>query len=161
MIDLTPFRHALDGDQHLVVLVTTRPDAADPQVAVVNAAIIDHPSTGQPVVAVVARPGAKLSNLRRHRRATMVARAGWEWAAVRGRVELFGPDDDLALDPDFQRNLLRSIYLAAGGQHPDLETYDGIMATERRCAVLLHPEHCWSNPPGSEHLEPEQEQEPT
>jgi hypothetical protein len=159
MTDLEPFRQTLNDDRHLGVLITTRPGIADPQVAVVNTAIIDHPITGHPVVAVVARSGAKLANLRRHPRATIVAKAGWEWAAVSGRVELFGPDDypdgDPGLDPDTQRRLLRSIYLAAGGHHPNLDSYDDIMLAERRCAVLLHPEHCWTNPPGSEHLEPE------
>lgn len=159
MIDLEPFRRALNDDQHLGVLITTHPGHTDPQVAVVNTAIIDHPITGHPVVAAVARRGPKLANLRRHPRATIVARAGWEWAAVRGPVELSGPDDHLdggpGLDPDTQRRLLRSIYLAAGGHHPNLDAYDDIMLTERRCAVLLDPEHSWTNPPGSEHLEPE------
>jgi hypothetical protein len=46
------------------------------------------------------------------------------------------------------------IYHAAGGQHPDLNHYGDVMVAERRCAVLLRPQRFWSNPPGSEHLEP-------
>ena len=50
------------------------------------------------------RRGRRLRRPRRHRqarqpapppRATLVFRAGWEWVAVTGPVELAGPDDDL------------------------------------------------------------------
>jgi hypothetical protein len=34
---------------------------------------------------------------------------------------------------------LRDVFDAAGGNHPDLDTYDRVMADERRCAVLLTP----------------------
>ena len=146
----------LAGDHHLAVLVTNRPGRDEPDVAVVNAAVIDHPVTGERVLAFVARPGIKLSNLRRLRHATLVARAGWEWAAASGSVELAGPDDlDVDLDGESRRALLRQIYSSAGGRHPDLDAYDDVMRTERRCAVLLHPSRIWSNPAGSEHREPE------
>ena len=149
----------LADDRYLAVLITTRPDRDDPQVAVVNASIISHPVTGAPLVALVARRGAKLANLRRHPRATVVARAGWEWAAVTGTVELSGPDDpNSAFDDEAQRDLLRQIFVAAGGQHPDFDVYDRVMIDERRCAVLIHPTRIWSNPTGSEHREPEDAQ---
>ena len=146
----------LAEDRHLAVLITTSPGRDEPQVAVVNAAVIDHPATGAPVVALVARRGAKLANLRRHPQATVVARAGWEWAAATGAVELSGPDDaNPAFDENSQRELLREIFHAAGGQHPDLAVYDRVMIDERRCAVLIHPSRAWTNPTGSEHIEPE------
>jgi hypothetical protein len=149
------FRQRLSEDRFLAVLVTTRPSVADPQVSVVNASVIDHPVDGRPVVAFVARRGAKLANLRVNGRATLVARAGWEWVAVRGAVELSGPDDPHpSFDPEAQRRLLRSIYEAAGGRHPDLSEYDRVMLDERRCAVLVHPERIWTNPPASQHREP-------
>ena len=48
---------------------------------------------GEPVVAFVARGGtAKLANLRARRRASLVFRAGWEWVAVHGSVELAGEE---------------------------------------------------------------------
>ena len=151
---LRELRRHLAEDRHLAMLVTTRPGRAEPWVAVVNAAVIDHPLTGQVVVGFVARPGAKLTNLRRHPQATLVARAGWEWTAVAGTAELCGPDDALDdIDPDQRRQLLRDIYHAAGGRHSDLDHYDSTMLAERRCAVLVHPERIWSNPAGSEHLE--------
>jgi hypothetical protein len=144
---LNQLRERLAGDLHLVVLVTTRPGAADPQVAVVNAGVLDHPVDGRPVVGLVAHPGAKLVNLRAQPRATVVARAGWQWMAARGPVELSGPDDPgLGLDVERQRLLLRDIYHAAGGNHPDLDAYDRTMLDDRRCAVLITPEHLWSNP---------------
>jgi PPOX class probable F420-dependent enzyme len=149
-------RQRLAEDHHLVVLITTTADHDEPQVAVVNAAVLDHPTTGEPVVALVARRGAKLGNLRRRPQATVVARAGWEWVAVTGPVELSGPDDpNPAFDDESQRQLLRRIYVDAGGHHPDMNIYDQVMLDERRCAVLIHPARIWSNPAGSEHLEPQ------
>jgi hypothetical protein len=149
------FRQRLSEDRFLAVLVTTQPAVPDPQVSVVNASVIDHPTTGASVVAFVARRGAKLGNLRANPRATLVARAGWEWVAARGPVELSGPDDPHpAFDAETQRRLLRTIYEAAGGQHPDLSEYDRAMLDERRCAVLLDPERIWTNPPASQHREP-------
>jgi PPOX class probable F420-dependent enzyme len=138
------------AERWLAVLVTTGRDA--PSVSVVNAGVLPHPSTGEPVVAFVARGStAKLTNLRADPRATLVFRSGWEWVAVRGPVELAGPDDPLA-GVDL-RGLLRDIFTAAGGEHPDLAEYDRVMATERRTAVLLKPERFTTNPPGTEHEE--------
>jgi hypothetical protein len=152
------------ADKWLAVLVT-QPAAgpADPSVSLVNAGVLPHPITGEPVVAFVARGAtAKLVNLRSNPRATLVFRAGWEWIAVRGPVELAGPDDPLpgithtspAGGGDRLRVLLRDIYAAAGGSHPDLAEYDRVMAADRRTAVLLTPERFTTNPPGAEHVEP-------
>jgi PPOX class probable F420-dependent enzyme len=138
------------AEHWLAVLVTTGRDA--PSVSLVNAGVLAHPVTGAPTLAFVARGAtAKLANLRKDPRATLVFRSGWEWVAVRGSVELAGPDDPLA-GVDL-RELLRDIYAAAGGQHSDLDEYDRVMAAERRTAVLLRPERFTSNPPGTEHQE--------
>ena len=160
-LDLTPgldeLRRQLVEDRHLATLITTRPGRDQPWVAVVNAAVIDHPLTGEAVVAFVARPGAKLVNVRHHPHATLVTRAGWEWTAVSGAAEVSGPDDDIdGINPSQRRQHLRDIYHAAGGHHPDLDLYDTAMLVERRCAVLIHPHRIWSNPSGSEHLEPQE-----
>ena len=81
------------ADRWLAVLVTLRPDG-QPSVSVVNAGVLPHPVDGRPHVAFVARGNtAKLANLRRDPRATLVFRAGWEWVAVHGTAELAGPDD--------------------------------------------------------------------
>jgi PPOX class probable F420-dependent enzyme len=142
------------ADRWLAVLVTLRPDG-QPSVSVVNAGVLDHPVSGRPCVAFVARGGtAKLANLRRDPRATLVFRAGWEWVAVHGTAELAGQDDPLpGLTPGQLPGLLRDIYAAAGGSHSDLAQYDRVMAAERRTAVLLSPDRFTTNPAGTEHQE--------
>ena len=138
----------LGGAEHgLAVVVTQRRDG-EPSPSVVNAGVLPHPLTGDPVVAFVAVGGtAKLANLRRHPRATLVFRAGWEWVAVAGPVDLAGPDDPLAgLDPGALPRLLRDIFHAAGGTHDDLDEYDRVMAAQRRAAVLVRPERFTTNP---------------
>jgi hypothetical protein len=79
----------------LAVVATTRADGST-QASVVNAGILDHPVTGEPVLAFIARGGAKkLPTLRKRPRVTTVFRSGWEWVAVEGVAELAGPDDSL------------------------------------------------------------------
>ena len=153
-LDLVRARGA--ADRWLAVLVTLRPDG-EPSTSVVNAGVLAHPVTGEPRVAFVARGAtAKLANLRRHPRATLVFRAGWEWVSVAGRVELAGPDDPLTgLDPAALPGLLRDVFHAAGGSHDDLAGYDAVMASERRTAVLVAPERFATNPPGAEHRDTE------
>jgi hypothetical protein len=74
-------------------------------------------------------------------------RAGWEWAAAEGDVQLAGPDDPLdGVDDERLRLLLREIFAAAGGTHDDWDTYDRVMASQRRAAVLLSPDLVYSNP---------------
>ena len=140
----------LGGSENgLAVVVTLRRDG-EPSTSVVNAGVLDHPLTGEPVVGFVAVGGtAKLVNLRRHPRATLVFRSGWEWVAVAGPVDLAGPDDALpGLDESAVPRLLRDIFSAAGGTHDDLDEYDRVMAAERRAAVLVRPERFTTNPTG-------------
>ena len=138
------------ADNWLAVLVTLRSDGK-PSTSVVNAGVLPHPRTGEPVVAFVSRGAtAKLANLRRHPEATLVFRAGWEWVSVSGPVELAGPDDPGVADVP---QLLRDIYHAAGGNHPDLDEYDRAMAEDRRTAVLVTPAKFATNPRGAEHEE--------
>ncbi|MFC9693813.1 pyridoxamine 5'-phosphate oxidase family protein [Kribbella sp. NPDC056951] len=143
-------------DFWLAVLVTQR-RSGEPAASVVNAGVLDHPLTGEPVVAFVARGGtAKLANLRRNPQATLVFRAGWDWTGVTGPVELAGPDDELpGLDAEALRLVLRDIYHAAGGEHPDLDEYDRAMVEDRRTAVFIRPERFTSNPAGADHEEGE------
>lgn len=139
------------AEQWLAVLVTQRADGI-PSVSLVNAGVLAHPLTGEDVVAFVARGAtAKLANLRADAHATLVFRDGWEWVAVRGPARLVGPDDPLP-GVDVPR-LLREIYTAAGGVHDDIDTYDRVMAAERRTAVLVTPARITTNPPGTEHQE--------
>ncbi|TDW95606.1 MULTISPECIES: pyridoxamine 5'-phosphate oxidase [Kribbella] len=143
-------------DHFLAVAITQR-RSGEPAASVVNAGVLDHPVTGEPVVAFVARGRtAKLTHLRRTPAATLVFRAEWEWIGVSGSVELAGPDDPLeGIDAERLRVLLRDIYHAAGGVHPDLEAYDREMVADRRTAVLITPERFTSNPSGADHQEDE------
>jgi hypothetical protein len=49
---------------------------------------------------------------------------------------------------DALRALLREVFRAAGGVHDDWDTYDRVMAEERRAAVLITPRRVYSNPQG-------------
>lgn len=116
---------------------------------VVNAGVIEHPRTLEPIAAFVGRPGTqKLAHLRARPTATLSWRAGWAWASVEGTVELAGPDDALeGVSTDAVAGLLRAIYTASGGgEHQDWADYDRVMASERRVAVLLTPQRIYVNP---------------
>lgn len=147
MADLTDFARLVPRDHGLCVVSTLRPDGTI-QASVVNAGVLSHPVTGQPVVGFVARGGTrKLANLRARRQANVVIRAAWEWAAAEGPAELAGPDDPMpGIGAERLRLLLREIFTAAGGTHDDWDTYDSVMAAERRAAVLLSPQRVYANP---------------
>jgi PPOX class probable F420-dependent enzyme len=145
--DLSAFSRLVPREHGLVTVSTLRDDQTI-QSTVVNAGVLDHPLSGVPVVGLVVRGGTrKLDNLRERPRATVAIRAGWEWATAEGPVELAGPDDPLTgVAGDRLRRLLREIFTAAGGTHEDWDTYDRVMAAERRAAVLLSPDRVYSNP---------------
>jgi PPOX class probable F420-dependent enzyme len=144
--DLADFQRVAAADRGLCVAVSTRADGT-PQVSVVNAGVLDHPATGEPVVALVAAGGShKLANWRRRPHATLVAKTGWEWVAAEGAVEIVGPDDPRAgLDADALRLLLRAVFAAAGGSHDDWDEYDRVMAAERRAVVFVSAARVYSN----------------
>jgi PPOX class probable F420-dependent enzyme len=149
MTDLSSFAELVPLDHGLCVISTLRPDGSA-QSSVVNAGVIDHPLGDTQVVALVSTGGSrKLHNLRADPRATIVARAAWRWATVEGAAEIIGPDDPHPdVDAEAQRTLLRDIFRAAGGTHDDWDTYDRVMAEERRAAVLITPRRTYSNPTG-------------
>jgi len=147
MTDLADFAALARREQGLCVVSTLRADGTI-QSSVVNAGVLDHPVTGAPVVAFTTRGSAiKLANLReRPRGVTIVARAGWGWAAAQGAAEIAGPDDRLpGFDSAAVPGLLRDVFAAAGGTHDDWLTYDRVMAEERRAAILITPERVYSN----------------
>jgi PPOX class probable F420-dependent enzyme len=146
MTDLDGFAALVRGDHGLCVVSTLRADGTI-QSSVVNAGVLEHPLTGANVIGFATRGNAvKLANLRARPRATVVLRAGWQWAAAEGPVQLAGPADPLpGVDPAGLRQLLRDVFTAAGGTHDDWPTYDRVMAEERRAVVMVTPERIYSN----------------
>jgi len=135
-------------DNGLAGLSTLRRDGSV-QSTVVNAGVIDHPVTKEPVAAFVGRPATrKIAHLRENPRATLLWRAGWAWVAAEGTVELVGPDDPLdGIAADDLPGLLRTVFSASGGgEHDDWAEYDRVMEAERRMAVLLTPTRIYVNP---------------
>jgi PPOX class probable F420-dependent enzyme len=129
-------RRLVTLDHGLASLATVRGNGAV-HLSLVNAGVIDHPGDGAPVAAFVSRPATrKLLNLQRHPQATLQWRAGWAWVAAEGEAEVIGGDPAL----------LRTVYLAAGGEHPDWAEYDRVMAAEGRVAVVLRPTRIYLNP---------------
>jgi PPOX class probable F420-dependent enzyme len=143
---LPDFEQVLSTQQYLGVACTTRRDGSV-QASVVNVGVLDHPVGGGPVAAFVARGDAlKLRHLRRDPRTTIVARSGWQWAAVEGTAELVGPDDPYdGVDEAARADLLRAVFRAAGGTHDDWAAYDRAMVEERRVVVLVRPTRVYSN----------------
>jgi PPOX class probable F420-dependent enzyme len=146
MASLADLASLLSSEGNIAVVATARADGSV-QASIVSAGVLDHPVTGVPVAALVARGDAlKLRHWRRDPRATLVAQSGYRWVTVEGTVELAGPDDHLdGVDPDALPALLRSVFRAAGGTHEDWETFDRVMAEEQRVAVLVTPTRVYSN----------------
>jgi PPOX class probable F420-dependent enzyme len=145
-VDLELVRRLAAADHGLAVVATTRPDGTV-HASVVNAGVLADPLTNAPAVGFVAGGAArKLDLVRAAGRATVVFRAGWEWAAVEGPVRLIGPDDEVADFPaERLPQLLRDVFTAAGGTHDDWDEYDRVMAAERRVVVLVDPVRITSN----------------
>lgn len=135
------------ADEHGLAVVSTT--QADGRVlsSVVNCGVVEHPSTEQPTVAFVSGgSAARLGHIRRGAQVTVTVRRGWKWRAVTGAASLIGPDDSHdKIDPERLRLLLRHIFQAAGGTHDDYETYDRVMAEERRTAVFVQPDRILGN----------------
>jgi PPOX class probable F420-dependent enzyme len=147
MIDLSPFEKLVPLDHGLSVVITRRADHT-PHATVANAGVLPHPLTGIPVVAFVS-PGStrKVAHLRADPAIAVVIRAGWQWATVEGTAQVIGPDDPHPeVDDERLRLLLREIFSAAGGRHDDWATYDQVMRSERRAAVLVTPTRTYPTP---------------
>jgi PPOX class probable F420-dependent enzyme len=147
MANIEDFRK-LVGDDHGLVTVSVLREDGTISSSVVNAGVIAHPLTDDPVVGMVVRGGTrKLANWRVRPYANVVIRSGWQWAAAEGEVSLIGPDDpDPAVDAERLRVLLREVFIAAGGTHDDWDTYDRVMRDDRRTAVFVRPDKVYSNP---------------
>jgi PPOX class probable F420-dependent enzyme len=144
-VELADFERIGAEDRYLAVVATTRGDGSV-QASVVNAGVLVHPVSGEDVVGFVTYGKAKLGNMRRRPRATVVFRSGWQWGAVEGSCDIIGPDDPFSgVEAGDIPALLRAIFRAAGGTHDDWAEFDRVMRNERRAAVLVHPERVYSN----------------
>jgi PPOX class probable F420-dependent enzyme len=132
-------------EQFLAVVATLRADSTI-QSSLVNAGVLDHPVTGDPILAFVTYGAAKLRNLRDRPQVAVTFRSAWSWATIEGKAELIGPDDPHPqIDPERYRLLLREIFTAAGGQHNDWDAYDKTMAEQGRVAVFVAASRIYSN----------------
>jgi PPOX class probable F420-dependent enzyme len=134
------------ADNGLAFVATLRSDSSI-QSSLVNAGALAHPMSGEPVLGFVTYGKVKLANLRARPQIAVSFRNGWQWATVEGRAELAGPDDPQTwlTDRDALRLLLRAVFTAAGGTHDDWDTYDRVMAEQRRTVVLVQPTRIYSN----------------
>jgi PPOX class probable F420-dependent enzyme len=134
------------GESGLAVVATLRADATI-QSSLINAGVLPHPSTGDPVLGFVTYGKVKLANLRARPQIAVTFRNGWQWATVEGNAELGGPHDPQpwVSDPDALRLLLRDVFAAAGGTHDDWAEYDRVMAEQGRTVVLIAPTRVYSN----------------
>jgi hypothetical protein len=147
-VALEDVRRLVVTETGLATLACTRIDGSA-ALSVVNAGLMPHPVTGAEVAALVTRGGSsrKLEHLRGRPAASIAWRRGWNWVAIEGSTELIGPDDVLpGFDPAALPQLLRAVFTAAGGTHEDWETYDRVMADERRTAVLIMPSRIYGRP---------------
>ncbi len=140
MADIEDIRRLVAGD-HGLCTVSLVLDDGTVHSSVVNAGVLDHPVSGQPVVGFVVRGDSrKLRRFRRGGGATVSFRVSWDWAAVAGEVELIGPNDGIdGFEAEQVPDLLRRVFASAGGTHDDWDEYDRVMAAEARTAVLLQP----------------------
>jgi PPOX class probable F420-dependent enzyme len=132
-------------EQFLAVVATLRADSTI-QSSLVNAGVLDHPLTGEPVLAFVTYGATKLRNLRARPQVAVTFRSAWTWATIEGSAELIGPDDPHPLvDADRLRLLRREVFTAAGGQHEDWDVYDQTMLEQGRTVILVAAARIYSN----------------
>ena len=105
-----------------------------PQLSVVSYAWYPD-DRGRALVRISTTDGrAKVANLRRDPRASLIVERGWAYAAVEGSVEL----SPVSQDPhdDTVEELVR-LYRDASGEHPDWDDYRRAMVEDQRLVIRL------------------------
>ena len=134
---------ALAGSHNLGALVTLKRDGR-PQLSNVNYTLATDPDAGTAVVRVSVTDGrAKVANLRRDPRASLMVGSpdGWSYAVLEGKAELSPVaerEDDATVEE------LIEVYRAVRGEeHPDWDDYRRAMVADRRLVLRLHVEHAY------------------
>ena len=85
---------------------------------------------------------AKVRNLRRDPRCTVMAvDTNWRgYVVVEGQARLY---DYHNTDHEELRQMLREVYRACGGDHPDWEEYDRAMVEQDAVVALVSPERVY------------------
>lgn len=140
--------HQLAAGEQGLCVISCLSAAGAPHISVINAGVMAHPLSGDTSVCAVIRGDAlKARLLRADPRVAVSFRRSWDWVGVRGTVQLIGPDDPAdGFDDTALPQLLRDIFTAAGGTHDDWDTYDRVMAQERRTAVCITIDAILANP---------------
>ncbi len=128
--DIRPFL----GSNHRGVVTTIQPNGAVQASIVVCGAF-----QGQLAFVSVRGSSAKIHNLRRDPRCTVLAvTSDWRsYAVVEGDARLH---DSRNTEAEELRRLLRDVYRACGdADHPDWEEYDRVMRQENAVVVLVRP----------------------
>ncbi|GAA2733670.1 PPOX class F420-dependent oxidoreductase [Pedococcus aerophilus] len=134
--DLDPSLLSLAADHHLGSLAALKRDGR-PQLSVVNYAF-DPTAQDGPLVRVSVVDGrAKVANLRRDPRASLLVTSGdgWSYAVLEGDAELSPvarSQDDATVDELVE--LYRTI---RGEDHPDWDEYRTAMVADRRLVLRL------------------------
>jgi PPOX class probable F420-dependent enzyme len=143
MASIDDVRELAGSEQGLCVVAAPRRDGTV-HASVINAGVMDHPLSGETVVGFVVRDQAhKVNLIRSHGRASITYRRAWRWVGIEGPAEVIDRDEP-PTGIDYPQ-LLRQIFMAAGGTHDDWDTFDRVMAQERRLAVFVAPERILSN----------------
>ncbi|SER76530.1 PPOX class probable F420-dependent enzyme [Pedococcus cremeus] len=134
---------ALAGSRNLGALVTLKRDGR-PQLSNVNYTLATDPDAGTAVVRVSVTDGrAKVANLRRDPRASLMVGSpdGWSYAVLEGKAEL---SPVAAREDDATVEELVEVYRAVRGEdHPDWDDYRRAMVADHRLVLRLHVEHAY------------------
>lgn len=133
---------ALVASRRNAVLATTKRDGR-PQLSVVTYAWYPN-DDGRAVVRISTTDGrAKVANLRRDPRASLVVTddSGWSYAVLEGDVGLSRTAADE--HDDVVDELVRVYRDASGSEHPDWDEYRRAMVDDRRLVVRLVVSHVY------------------
>lgn len=90
---------------------------------------------------------AKTNNLRRDPRGALHVTSDdfWHWVVVEGSASV----SPVTTEPgDTGSRLLRRVYEAVAGPHPDWDEFDRAMIDDRRCVISLRLDHAYGQLPG-------------